>query len=114
MTVSKRAKGNAYQRKCAKWIEENYNGAKIHNQTATASAYIDNFGKAHYRNPKGTDILGCIDILAIIPGCKVVFIQASMDEHVQKRLKDMVQVPWNLDHCIVQLWLDRGYHPGFK
>ena len=105
--TSARAKGNAYQRKCTKWIENNYKGAVVHNQAPKASVFIKD-GKACYRSSKGNDILGAIDILAIIPGCKVVFLQVTLDTHVHKRLKDMTRIPWDRRYCIVQLWQDKG------
>ena len=102
------AKGGAFQRWCPKWVEDNYPGAVVHNEVSSSKAYFDKKTKEIKYFSHRNDILGCIDLIAIIPGCKVVFIQATLDTGVHKRLKDMVAVPWCHDHCIVQLWQDKG------
>ena len=106
--TSTRAKGGAYQRKIKKWIEDNYPGSYVHNQVSSSSVFINKEGKAQYRSPKGNDILGCIDIVAIIPHKLPVFIQCTMHTGVEKRLKDMIKVPWNIMYASVQLWQDKG------
>jgi hypothetical protein len=53
------------------------------------------------------DILGCIDLIAIHKDQPPLFIQVSLDEHIDKRLKKFSAVPWNLSHCSVQLWVKR-------
>lgn len=106
--TSKRAKGSAFQRWVKAWIEKNYEGSVVHNQPTQNPITFIKDGKVVYKNPKGNDIFGCIDLIAIVPGCAPIFIQATMDDHTTKRLKDMVKVPWPLGLATVQLWQDKG------
>jgi len=102
------AKGGAFQRWVKKWIEDNYPGSVVHNETACSKAYYDLKTKEIKYISKRNDILGAIDLISVIPGYRVIFIQATLHSGVHKRLKDMIAVPWCHDHCIVQLWQDKG------
>ena len=95
-------KGSNFQRWVKKWIESNYPGSVVHNEVTCAKMYIDKYIS------KRNDILGCIDLIAIVPFKKPIFIQATMHAGVGKRLVDMVKVPWDLRYSSVQLWQDKG------
>ena len=57
---------------------------------------------------KRQDILGCIDLIVIIPKRKPLFIQATLDSSVTKRLQELQEVPWPLEFVNVHLWQKRG------
>ena len=102
------AKGGAFQRWVKAWVESNYPGSIVHNEAGCANSYYDKKeDKIVYRS-KNRDIFNCIDLIAVIPGKKTIFIQATLHKATGYRLKEFVVVPWNLDHCIVQLWQDKG------
>ena len=101
-------KGGAFQRWVKSFIEDNYPGSVVHNEVSSSRAYFDKKEKKIKYMSHRNDILGAIDLIAIIPGCKVVFIQATLHSGVHKRLKDMVAIPWDRRYCIVQLWQDKG------
>ena len=100
--TTKRQRGTAFQLWCKKWLEEFFPGVVVHNQPMN-----------HFRLPGGVwacranDILGCADLVAIHPDQPPLFIQVSLDEHVEKRLGAFAAVPWNLVHTTVQLWIKR-------
>lgn len=102
MKETRRTRGLAYQRWCKVWLEENHPGCVVHNQPMN-----------HFRLPSGiwvcrsNDILGCVDLVAIIPGCKPLFIQCSLHQKVEERLNDFKKIPWPLEYCDVQLWLKK-------
>ena len=99
---SKRSRGSAFQRRVKAWIEKMYPGCVVHNQTGSTVKT-----KGGWVAVGSTDILNCVDLLAVIPGKKPVFIQASLHGMVQKRLEDFEKIPWNFNHVCVQLWTGR-------
>lgn len=105
---SKIARGGAFQRWCAAYIHNHYPGSVCHNEVASSKAYFDKKTREVKYFSHRNDILACADLVCIIPGCKVVFIQATLHSAVHKRLLDIVAIPWNLEHTIVQLWQDKG------
>ena len=100
--ASKKARGSAFQRRVKAWIEKMYPGCVVHNQTGSTVKT-----KGGWVAVGSTDILNCVDLLAVIPGKKPVFIQASLHGMVQKRLEDFEKIPWNFNHVCVQLWTGR-------
>jgi hypothetical protein len=52
---------------------------------------------------KGDDIFGC-DCICLKADEKPLFIQATLDSGVQKRLDELKKYPWNLNFVQVQLW----------
>jgi len=52
---------------------------------------------------KGDDIFGC-DLVCMKPDEKPLFIQATLDSSVQKRLDELKKYPWDLNFTQVQLW----------
>ena len=102
------SKGGAFQRWVKSYIETNYPGSVVHNETSNSKAYFDKKTNEIRYFSHRNDILGCIDLIAVIPGKKTIFIQATLHKATGYRLKEFVVVPWNLDHCIVQLWQDKG------
>ena len=100
--ASKKARGSVFQRRVKAWIEKMYPGCVVHNQTGSTVKT-----KGGWVAVGSTDILNCVDLLAVIPGKKPVFIQASLHGMVQKRLEDFEKIPWNFNHVCVQLWTGR-------
>ena len=103
--------GNAFQDWILKWILENYKGSAVHNQKSVAKVI-------KLRDPKTgqlvdrwvsqrNDILGCIDLIWVSAAGTIVFIQATMDTGVSRKLEELNKIPWNLANCMVQLWLKR-------
>jgi len=109
--VNKRQRGNAFQDWIEDWIIDNFPGASVHNQKTVANKltlrdkYTGEMKEVWVS--KRNDILGCIDLLAIIPGKKPLFIQATLDSGVGRKLQDLVAVRWPLEYCREQLWLKR-------
>jgi len=101
--MNKRASGAAFQRWCKKWLEEYFPGIVVHNQTMNHVA----IGPGKWIS-QANDILGCIDLVAIHRDQKPLFIQVTMDQHVGRKLKDLIEVPWNLEHTAIQLWIKRS------
>jgi len=99
--ANKRQKGNSFQDWIAAWILENRQGAVIHNQK-TVSHKIPFRGWVSI----GGDIFGC-DLIVCSPEHPMLFIQATMDNHIGKRQKELMSVPWPWKHCSVELWLKR-------
>lgn len=101
-TDSRRKRGLAYQRWCKQYLEKTYPGCVVHNQPMN-----------HFRLPNGVwacrsnDIFGCIDLIAIFPTMKPLFIQCTLDEHIGRKQDDLARVPWNFEHCDVQVWMKR-------
>jgi len=52
---------------------------------------------------KGHDIFGC-DLFCLKADEKPLFIQATLDSGVQKRLDELKKYPWNLNFVQIQLW----------
>ena len=52
---------------------------------------------------KGDDIFGC-DLICLKADQKPLFIQATLDSGVQKRLDELKKYPWDLNFVRVQLW----------
>ena len=106
-----RAIGNLFQNWVEKWIIKTYPGAVVHNQkTASTLVKVRDYKTGELKDiwiSKRNDILGCIDLLVIMPDKLPLFIQASVHQGVAKRIKELEQVPWNFPHCHVQLWLKR-------
>lgn len=100
MKENRRAKGLAYQRWVKAWIEENMPGSIVHNQPMNHFCIAP--GKWVCRS---NDILGCIDVIAIVPNGKPMFIQCTMDGHIEKRFQELIKVPWSFWHTDVELWV---------
>ena len=109
--MNKRQRGHNFQNWIEQWMLDNYEGAVVHNQKSVANKIpirdkITGEMKEIWIS-KRNDIFGAIDLIVIIPGRKPLWIQATMDTGVTKRLQEMVTVPWPLEHCSVQLWQKR-------
>ena len=105
---SKRAKGNAFQDWIEAWILKTFPGSSVHNLKPVAYAY-EYFDKRKNKMEKAwrsqdNDLFNCIDLAVIVPDKLPIFIQATADTHVQRKLDDMMTVLWPLNHCTVQLW----------
>lgn len=111
MPVNKRQRGMAFQKWIMDWLIENVPGVMVHNQTTVANKIPLRDKQTGQMKEiwvsKRNDILGCIDLIAIMPGQKPLFIQATLDSGVTRKLNDMLVVPWPLQHCRVQLWQKR-------
>jgi hypothetical protein len=110
-TMNNRQRGMAFQRWICDWFLEKFPTASVHNQVTVANKIPVRDKKTGEMKEvwisKRNDILGCIDVIIIIPNHKPIFIQATLDSGVTKKLQDLVQVPWSFEHCIVQLWQKR-------
>lgn len=109
--MNKRQRGNAFQDWVAKWFIDNHPGCATHNQkTASTMCRVLDKKTGELKDiwiSKRQDILGCIDLIVIIPKRKPLFIQATLDSGVTKRLEELQQVPWPLDFVNVHLWQKR-------
>lgn len=110
--TSKREKGNRFQNYVEDWILKTFPGSVVHNQKTYAKLIKYRDKKTHklveqwvsVRN----DLLGAIDLLCILPhNNKTVFIQATEDPHVTKRLKELEKIPWHFDTMAVYLFQKR-------
>lgn len=95
----RRAHGLAYQRWCKDWIVGYYPGSVVHNQPMNHICV----GPGKWIC-KANDLFGCVDLVAIIPYVKPLFVQCSLHSKVDDRLQDFRKVPWDLRFCHVQLW----------
>jgi hypothetical protein len=98
--------GNQYQDWCAKMLMQLYPGCAIHNQKSVARFLPSVQRWVSQRN----DILGCIDIICIVPGLKPLFIQCTAHKSFTEKLKELAKVPWPLHYVDVQVWMKRA--PG--
>jgi len=101
--MSRRSSGAAFQLWCKKWLEEHFPGIVVHNQKMNHVA----IGPGKWICQEN-DIFGCIDLVAICRGQKPLFIQVTMDQHIGRKFKDLIEVPWELEHAAVQLWIKRA------
>ena len=101
MKKSKRQVGLDFQRWIKNYLVEK--GWTVHNQTGTLSR-ITIKGKV-ILVPRANDIFGCIDLVAVHPDRKPLFIQATCHTGKGKKLADLNTVKWNDDHCDVELWM---------
>jgi hypothetical protein len=98
----RRKRGNDFQ----DWIEERLvaEGWSVHNQK-TVSKAIPMKGKIIWVSGRN-DILTC-DLIAVKPGEKTLFIQATLDSGVKKRSLEMSDIGWEMMAQRVQLWQKR-------
>ena len=106
--MNKRQRGNAFQDWVEKWFQLSFPGCAVHNQktVSTLIKFKDKKSGAFKEIwvSKRNDILGCIDLIVVIPERKPIYIQATLDTGVAKRFEELSQVKWPLEHCDVQLW----------
>lgn len=102
MKDNRRKRGLEFQRWVKEWIEENVPGAVVHNQPMNHVP----IGPGRWVS-KDNDIFNCIDLIAIARN-KPVFIQATLDRGVGRKLEKLMTVPWNLGYVDVQLWIKRS------
>ncbi len=105
---SKRQAGNDFQDWIEKFIKKQFPLAEIHNQKTVAHLIKIRDKKTGQLKDvwvsQRNDILGCVDLIVIIPHKKPCFIQATLDTGVAKRVKELAKVPWDFNYCDVQLW----------
>jgi len=111
---SKSQKGNQFQDWCAAWILKNSPGSIVHNQKAVAKIIKMRDSKTGQLVDRWVsqrnDILGCVDIVWIwSTGC-LVFIQATMDSGVGRKLTELKKIPWDVSMYGVEVWVKR--EPG--
>jgi hypothetical protein len=85
-----------------KWLEDNVPGVVVHNQPMNHVCV----GKGRWVS-KDNDILNCIDLISMAGG-KPLFIQATLDRGVGRKLKKLLEVPWGLEYVDVQVWIKRS------
>lgn len=105
---SKRQSGNLFQDWIAKWIKKQFPLAEVHNQKTVAKLIKVRDKKTGQLKDiwisQRNDILGCVDLIVIIPSKQTLFIQATLHTGVAKRVKQLAKVPWDFEHCTIQLW----------
>ncbi len=106
MAKSRRASGNQFQDWCAKWIVKQDPQAIVHNQKPVATQ-VNIPGKGFVWVSKRNDIFGEIDLIAISPERTVMFIQATLDTHAERKEAPLAAMPWNLETSQVQIWRKR-------
>jgi hypothetical protein len=99
---NKRARDNRFQDWICAWLGAR--GWQTHNQKP-ASRMIRVKGGRLVWVSKRQDIFGCIDIIALRPEEKPLYIQATLDAHVGRKLNDIKAVRWPLEYLRVQLWM---------
>lgn len=108
---SKRQAGNEFQDWIEKWIKKGIPIAEVHNQKTVSQLIKVRDKKTGQLKDiwvsKRNDILGCIDLIVMIPNKAPCFIQATLDTGVTKRAKELAKVPWDFRYCIVQLWMKK-------
>jgi hypothetical protein len=111
MAMNKRKKGNAFQDWIEHWFLDRFSEVAVHNQKTVAN-------KIPIRNKvtgiteeiwisKRNDVWGCIDLLVLFPDKKPLFIQATLDTGITRKLQDLLKVKWPLQFCHVQVWVKR-------
>jgi len=95
----RRARGNAYQDKIEKWLVAR--GWSVHNQN-TVSRAIPMKGKVVWVSARN-DILA-MDLVAVKPGRKTLFVQTTMDTGVAKRATEAAAIGWELQHQDIMLF----------
>lgn len=96
MPTSTRAKGRAFETWCRDRLVEQ--GWAVH--LCGRKAMMIGPGRLI---TAGNDIFGS-DLVAIKPGQRTLFVQATMDSSVKKRLDETLSYPWDLKYQQVQLW----------
>ena len=98
---SKIQSGNEAERYVKKYLEAN--GYTVHRTQ-----------RSFRRLPNGVilsrtnDIFHCIDIIAIKPNHKTLWIQVTRSSGIGKKLDKIKLVKWNLRHSDVQIWQQAG------
>jgi hypothetical protein len=104
-----RKKGNQFQDWIAKYLEDT--GWSVHNQKPTSKMLTD-FRTGQPRMIKGrpayvstrNDIWGCIDLLAVKQGEKVLAIAATMSSDYRKDIPGIKNTNFEFEHTDVQVW----------
>jgi hypothetical protein len=102
--MNKRAIGNAFQDAVCKWLSKDFPGITIHN-FKSSMRFLPHLGR--WVSPKANDLWGCVDIACIGPDeCtnKPLFIQCTTGKGIAQKEKDMLSVPWCLEHMTVEVW----------
>ena len=108
---------NAFEKILLKW------GYQVHNQKPVATL-IQIPKRGYYSKPsyrpedriikredktelmwisRRNDIFGCIDIVAIKPGEKTLWVQVTADRGVLRKLKKISYIDWNFEHS--EVWI---------
>lgn len=102
----RRKRGNDFQDWVADWLKKR--GWSVYNQKTVCHA-IPVKGKILW-GVKHQDIFGC-DLIAIKLGDSTLFIQATLDSSVTKRLEELKKYGWDFHHQRVMLWQKRKPGP---
>jgi hypothetical protein len=100
----RRKHGNDFQDWIEAWLTKQ--GWSVHNQK-TVSRAIPIGGKVIWTSCRN-DILA-MDLVAVKPGEKTLFIQATLHGSVKKRRIEAKDVRWDLAHQCVQLWQKKDH-----
>jgi len=98
---SKRAKGNAFQAWCVKYLEKQ--GWVCHNQLSVAKWIPFKQIWTSQRN----DLFGALDILAV-NGESILGIQATLHTGIGKKIADVGAIPWPYDKMRIEIWQKKG------
>jgi len=100
--TTKRQKGLEFQRWIKKWLEEK--DWTVHNQTPMGKMIFVK-GKKIFISQRN-DIFGC-DLICKKPNTKTLWIQATLDSGISRKIDELHKYSWNLDVDDVQIWLKR-------
>jgi len=100
--MSKRSSGIAFEKWSEAWLLKNIQGCAVHRQHTVASKV--NVGGREIWVSKRNDVFGCIDLIMVHPAIRPTFIQCTLDSSIGRKFKEMLAIPWNLEHSRIQLW----------
>lgn len=101
--MNKRKSGNLFQDWIEDWLLKSFPGCVVHNQKSV-STFLPKMG---VWTSKRNDIFGCVDLVAIgtTEVCdKTLWIQATLDTGIGRKEKELLEIPWHLDHSCVEIW----------
>jgi len=102
--MSKRNKGLEFQRWVKKFFERR--GWTVHNETMKP-IWIREKKTGEQKWVSGrNDIFGCIDLIAKKEHRGTIWIQATMDTHLERRKKELERVPWG-EADVVMIFMKR-------
>jgi len=101
--MSKRKTGRRLEKRIAEILKKY--GYTVHLTQYSFREFTDKMGKRRVFS-QSNDIFNCIDIIAIKPNEKTLWIQVTADQSIRKRLIKLQDVNWNFDYS--RIWLVVG------
>jgi len=99
MKSNKRSKGMDFQRWVKKFFEKR--GWTVHNETMKPIWVKEKKTGQQKWVSQRNDIFGCIDLIAKRENRETIWIQATMDSHLERREKELEKVPWNVGEIVL-------------